>query len=45
MLPNLTHMYVCISPVEMFLSGGQADDSSRQQRPNLVLNRSLNSVK
>ena len=29
----------------MFLSGMQAGDSNRQQRPNLVLNRSLTSVK
>ena len=38
-------MYVCISPVKKFLSGRQAGDSNRQQRPNLVLNGSLTSVK
>ena len=38
-------MYVSISPVTMFLSGMKAGDSNRQQRPNLVLNRSLTSVK
>ena len=39
------YMYVCISPVEMFLSGREAGDSNGQQKPNLVLNRSLTSVK
>ena len=29
----------------MFLSGRQTGDSNRQQRPNLVLNGSLTSVK
>ena len=29
----------------MFLSGRKAGDSNRQQRPNLVLNGSLTSVK
>ena len=38
-------MYVCISPVQMFLSGSEAGDSNGQQKPNLVLNRSLTSVK
>ena len=38
-------MYVCVSPVKMFLSGRQAGDSNRQQRPNLVMNGSLTSVK
>ena len=38
-------MYVCISPVEIFLCGRQAGDSNRQQRLNLVLNGSVKSVK
>ena len=38
-------MYACISPVQMFLSGSEAGDSNGQQKPNLVLNRSLTSVK
>ena len=38
-------MYVCMSSVEMFLSGRQAGDSNRQQRLNLVLNGSVKSVK
>ena len=38
-------MYVYISPVKMFFKGMQAGGSNWQQRPNLVLNRSLTSVK
>ena len=37
--------HICISPVKTFLSGRKAGDCSRQQRPNLVLNGSLTSVK
>ena len=37
--------HICISPVKTFLSERKAGDSSRQQRPNLVLNGSLTSVK
>ena len=35
--------HICINPVKMFLSGGKAGDSNRQQH--LVLNGSLTSVK
>ena len=37
--------HICISPVKMFLRGRKAGDNNRQQRPNLVLNGSLTSVK
>ena len=37
--------HICISPVKMFSIGRKAGDSNRQQRPNLVLNGSLTSVK
>ena len=40
-------MYVCMyKPSQnFFLSGMQAGDSNRQQRPSLVLNRSLTNMK